>query len=276
MAAIAGPRNVRPAVVAGSFYPSSPTALTDRVDALLEGARRAGHGQRPDGRDPVGVIVPHAGHRYSGPVAAAGYAALASRSDRPRCVVMLGPSHFEPLDGWAVPRQTVWLTPLGEVAIDEPSRQLALEEGVAAVDRVHDREHSLEVQLPFIQRLWPGTPVLPVAVGAGPPDRHLALLTRLWHSGAALVVSTDLSHYHEAAVARLLDARTAAAIEALEHAALRPEDACGYHALRSALAWAGQQGLRVRQLELRDSSDEGGEPWRVVGYGAFAIDRPAS
>jgi AmmeMemoRadiSam system protein B len=273
MAAIST-RNVRPAVVAGSFYPRSPTALADRVDALLEGARRAGHGQRPDGLDPVGVIVPHAGYRYSGPVAAAGYAALASRRDRPGCVVMLGPSHFQPLDGWAVSRRMAWRTPLGEVAIDEPSRRLALEEGVAAVDRIPDREHSLEVQLPFIQRLWPGTPVLPMAVGAGAPDRHLALLTRLSDAGAVLVVSTDLSHYHEAAVARLLDARTAAAIEALEPSVLQPEDACGYHALRSALAWAGQQGLRVRRLELRDSSAEGGEPWRVVGYGAFAIDRP--
>ena len=147
-------------------------------------------------------------------------------------------------------------------------------EALSAMTGPTDREHSIEVQLPFVQRIWPGLPVLPIAVGEGAAEVGARLLARVVSEGAILVVSTDLSHYHDAATAHRLDARTAAAIEALDEGSIDPEDACGSQAVRVALAWARDAGLRARLLERRDSRDAGGDANRVVGYGAFTIEPP--
>ena len=274
MAAGGGGRHVRQPVAAGTFYPRSTAALASSVDALLVAAQRASQRRLTERDAPRGIIVPHAGYAFSGPVAATAYARLASHDRRPQRMVILGPSHFHPLQGWAVPTHTAWRTPLGEVRIDDGSRQMALDGGAVTDDRAHRQEHSIEVQLPFVQRVWPGIPVLPIAVGEGAAEAGAHLLARVVSEVAILVVSTDLSHYHDAATAHRLDARTAAAIEALDEASIDPEDACGSQAVRVALAWARGAGLRPRLLERRDSSDAGGDANRVVGYGAFTIERP--
>jgi len=265
---------VREPAVAGSFYPDSANVLASSVDGLLADARRASD-QWPTRRHSLrGIVVPHAGYPYSGPIAATAYALLAAQEPRPRRIVIVGPSHFQPLQGWAVPTHRAWRTPLGEVLLDDSTRQIALDEGALAADDQHRSEHSLEVQLPFIQRVCPGVPVLPIAVGRHSPRHAVSLLTTIMTEDAILVVSTDLSHYHDADTARRLDSRSAAAVVALDYESLGPSDACGCSALRSSIAWALDAGLEARLLDLRSSADTAGDPRRVVGYGAFALERP--
>ncbi|MFV2064454.1 MAG: AmmeMemoRadiSam system protein B, partial [Chloroflexota bacterium] len=124
-----------------------------------------------------------------------------------------------------------------------------------------------------IQRVCPGVPVLPIAVGQHPPRQAADLLESIMTDGAMLVVSTDLSHYLDADTARRLDTLTAAAIVALDHMSLDPEHACGCDALRASISWAHSAGLDARLLDLRSSADTAGDPRKVVGYGAFAIER---
>lgn len=261
--------SVRPSVAAGSFYPSSPTRLAADVDDLLATVAPAG---RPSGGAvPRGIVTPHAGYVYSGPIAAIAYVAASARGQSPARVVILGPSHFEPLRGMAVPSHLSWRTPLGDVTIDADARRTLVDAGVALDDRAHRSEHSIEVQLPFVQRCFPGVPVLPVAVGWGDPVRGADLVAQVLTGDTLLVVSTDLSHYHDARSARTLDAQTAAAVVALDLERLHPEDACGVEALRVGIAWAHRNACHIRLLDLRNSADTAGDPDRVVGYGAFAI-----
>ena len=260
---------VRPPAVAGRFYPADADELRDLVDRLLGGVRA---GPRPV--LPAAVVAPHAGYRYSGPVAAAAYAQLTAAPDAVTRVVLLGPAHSWPLDGMAVPAVDALATPLGTVAVDADARTAATAvPGVAVDDRPHDGEHSLETQLPFLQRvLGPGIAVLPVLVGRTPPASVAALLTAvLAVDGALAVVSTDLSHYLDRSKARERDAATAAAVLARNGDALHPADACGFHPLRGLLRHAADRDFVVELLGLGTSADAGGDPRRVVGYGAFLL-----
>jgi AmmeMemoRadiSam system protein B len=259
---------VREPVVAGSFYPGSADLLASTVDELLASATVRGPAIEPGALR--GLIVPHAGYVYSGPVAASGYALLRP-SATPAVVVILGPSHFESLTGMAVAPHDAWRTPLGEVPLDRALRRAIVDAGATSDDLPHRAEHSIEVQLPFLQRCLPGVPILPVAVGRGSPHAKAELLDQVLPLDALLVVSTDLSHYHDAATASELDERTAASIEAGAVDDLRDADACGVDALRLALAWALRRGDALQRLDLRNSADTAGDPSRVVGYGAFAI-----
>ncbi len=267
---------VREPVVAGSFYPGSARDLASSVDGLLADVDPASDQWPTQRRALRGIVVPHAGYVYSGPIAATAYALLAEQGPHPRRIVILGPSHFGPLRGWAVPTHRAWRTPLGEVLLDDTTRRIALGGGAVADDGPHRSEHSLEVQLPFIQRVCPGVPVLPIAVGRYPRRQEVDLLAAIMTEDAMLVVSTDLSHYHDADTARRLDSRTAAAVVALDDAGLDSESACGCDALRLSIAWARGAGLDARLLDLRNSADTAGDPDRVVGYGAFAIERSAT
>jgi MEMO1 family protein len=260
---------VRPAAVAGVFYPADPSALAGLVDGLLGDVR-----VERDTARPVAAIAPHAGFEYSGAVAAAAYAHLAPwRHDVAR-VVLLGPAHFVPLQGMAVPSVDAFATPLGAVEIDAGARTAVTGmPGVVVDDDAHQGEHSLETQLPFVQRaLGPAVPILPVTVGRTEPSTVAELLaTLLRDSGTVAVVSTDLSHYLDLPTAREWDGRTAAAILARDAAAIRAEDACGHWALRGLLHHASEQGMDVDLLRLGTSADAGSDPRRVVGYGAFLV-----
>jgi AmmeMemoRadiSam system protein B len=264
--------SVRSSIAAGGFYASSPTRLAADVDDLLASATTtAASAGRPSGGAVRGIVTPHAGYVYSGPIAATAYAAASVTGWRPARIVILGPSHFEPLCGLAMPSHLSWRTPLGDVAIDADARRILVDAGVALDDWAHRSEHSIEVQLPFVQRCFPGVPVLPVAVGWGDPVRGADLVAQVLKADTLLVVSTDLSHYHDAQTARALDTRTAAAVEAQDLASLQPEDACGVEALRVGIAWARRHGWQIRLLDLRNSADTAGDRDRVVGYGAFVI-----
>lgn len=260
-------RQVRPAAVAGMFYEADSQALQSGVDELLD---RAG------GRSPTpmaGVVVPHAGHIYSGPVAASAYRLLPREVRR---VLLIGPSHFVPLRGMAVSGADEWQTPLGRVPLDtKEAARLSDRVGALSVDDApHAREHCLEVQVPFLQRvLQPGWQLVPIVVGHVGAEAVADLLAEALgqDDGTLLVVSTDLSHYLPYDVAAARDARTAAAVAAAEPDSITDEDACGAYALRGALTYAAACGLPVRQLDLRSSGDTAGPHDRVVGYGAFTI-----
>jgi AmmeMemoRadiSam system protein B len=258
---------VRPAAVAGRFYPADPSALADLVDGLLVGVRVERHTACP-----VAAIAPHAGYEYSGSVAATAYAHLAAWRDEVTRVVVLGPAHFVPLRGMALPAVDAFATPLGPVELDAEARATATGMfDVAVDDRPHDREHSLETQLPFLLRAFgPAVRVLPVLVGDTPPATVAALLAALLSApGTVGVVSTDLSHYLSRRAAQERDSRTAAAILARDERTLQPTDACGHWALRGLLHHAAERDLAVELLRLATSADSGTDPDRVVGYGAF-------
>jgi AmmeMemoRadiSam system protein B len=260
---------VRPPAVAGRFYPADPRELRDLVDRLLAEVDR-----RPQPAPPVALVAPHAGYPYSGAVAATAYAHVAPLPDAVTRVVLLGPAHFWPLDGMAVPAVDGFSTPLGVVAVDDDARRAATAlPSVAVDDRPHEGEHSLETQLPFLQRvLAPEVQVLPVLVGPTPPESVAALLTELLAvAGALAVVSTDLSHYLDERSARERDRRTADAVLARDAGAVGAEDACGSRALRGLLHHAGEHDLGIELLRLATSADSGGRRSRVVGYGAFLV-----
>jgi AmmeMemoRadiSam system protein B len=257
---------VRPPAAAGTFYPDDPERLAGAVDRLLSEAGPAAE------RRPWGLVVPHAGYRYSGPVAATAYAAIRPWAEAIGRVALLGPAHFVPVHGCAVTSATAWRTPIGDVPVDDELRDAAVAAGAVVDDLAHAPEHALEVQLPFLRRLLgPGLRILPVAVGATAEAASAVLDAAVGSIADLVVVSTDLSHYHDVDNARALDRRTADAIVAADPNGIGQEDACGRDALRAALAYAGRAGMRVGLLDLRTSADTSGDPERVVGYGAFSI-----
>ena len=256
----------RPAAVAGTFYPARATRLASTVDSLLDAARPA---DRPRGLR--AVVVPHAGYTCSGPTAATAYVRVDPAVEK---IVLLGPAHYVALPGLAVPSTTAWTTPLGEVSIDEELCRLLERTGrVVRDDRPHVDEHSIEVQLPFLQRvLRDGWTCLPVAVGAGPPELLADCLDALPGAPDALVVtSTDLSHYHDQDTAHRLDRRTCQAVLDRDPTAIGSADACGADALRGLLAWTRRHDLAVELLDRSTSGDTCSDASRVVGYAAFAV-----
>jgi AmmeMemoRadiSam system protein B len=255
--------NVRPPAVAGSFYPRSKHELAGTVDRLLAGVTT-----RPGGA-PRALVVPHAGYVYSGPIAASAYAQWRGLP-RPARVVLLGPAHYVGIRGLALPDADFLETPLGRVPVDP----LAATLGVPVSSSVHAREHSLEVQLPFLQAVLGAFTLVPLAVGHADRQDVARVLDAAWE-GSHLVISTDLSHFLSWEAARALDAKTARAIVALDADAIDDEQACGNAALRGFLDVAKRRGLVGEQLDLRTSGDTAGEKDRVVGYGAFAFHEGA-
>jgi hypothetical protein len=264
---------VRPPAVAGMFYPADPAELRRLVRASFDGAV-APPAASPS---PVALVVPHAGLVYSGPIAASAYRRLATLRDTVRRVVLLGPSHRVPLRGVGLTSADEWRTPLGSVTIDHRDDDILLELPFVTVnDDAHAPEHSLEVQLPFLQTVLDEFELLPLIVGAADADQVAAVIDAVWPPTDAppdtlVLVSTDLSHYHRYADAVALDTRTAAAIVARRDGDIADLDACGARPLRGLLRSAVRRGLEVEQLDLRNSGDTAGDRQRVVGYGAFAL-----
>ncbi len=259
---------MRQPAVAGQFYPADPDDLASAVDGLLDAAVS-------DAPTPADAyVVPHAGYRYSGPTAARAYARLRGRSDVDR-VVLIGPAHFVGLDGCAVPASDAWLTPLASVALDVASARSLVAKRLAVMDdRPHAPEHSLEVQLPFLQRVLGTFRLLPIAVGVSSVDDVAACLdgalADAGDAGRTLVIcSTDLSHYLDEESANARDERTVGAVCDLAPERIAATDACGVYALRGLLGWARSAKLRPRLLRRTTSASTGGAPSRVVGYAAI-------
>lgn len=266
---MSGPATVRPPAVAGTFYPAEADALRRLVRAGFADAAPAD----PGAPAPRALVVPHAGLVYSGAVAASAYQRLAPIADQVRRIVLLGPSHRVAFAGIAATGADAWATPLGTTAIDRATTDAVVAAGLAfPSDRAHAPEHSLEVQLPFLQTVVPDAVLAPFVVGDAGTDEVAALLAAVWDlPGTVVVISTDLSHYHRHAEAVELDRRTAAGIVAARPEAIGDLDACGSRGLRGLLAEVGRRHLTVEQLDLRTSGDTAGDRDRVVGYGAFAV-----
>ena len=263
--------NVRPAAVAGTFYPADPALLAATVDALLAEAR-VGHG--PERAPPKALILPHAGYVYSGPTAARGYVSVRARAEEIERVVVIGPAHRVDVAGVAAAGVDGFATPLGTVPVDVAALEAV--PSVASSPLAHAREHCLEVHLPFLQRMFPGAKVIPL-VTRGPASEVARVLEALWGGAETLVViSSDLSHYLPYAAARAIDEDTAQRIEALDPRGLDPERACGAAAIDGLLEVARARGLRIERLDLRSSGDTAGRRDEVVGYGAFGFHEPGS
>lgn len=261
---------VRPAAVAGRFYPGRANALAREVDAYLEAAQALA---RPlCAAAPKMLLVPHAGYVYSGPVAASAYVCVAPRRGRIRRVVLLGPAHRVAVGGLSAPLVDAFDTPLGRCLLDREA--IAALDGlpqIGAGDLAHAQEHSLEVQLPFLQRVLGEFRLVPLLVGDAAPEQVAEVLERLWGGDETLVVvSSDLSHYLPYAEARRRDEATMARVLALD-ARLDRDEACGAAPLAGALLAARRHGLVPRLLDLRNSGDTAGDRERVVGYAAVAF-----
>ena len=274
---------VRPSAVAGHWYPGTRDALLREVDAHLASA-----GRDAASRCPRAIIAPHAGLVYSGPVAAWAYALVGEC--RYTAVVLVGPSHFVGFEGVSIWPRGEWQTPLGTIAVaDSLAAAIAAESGgIVEYPPAHAREHSLEMQLPFVARLLPGVPIVPLVMGYQTRETAMTLGDALGRALASrrgltdgeilLVASSDLSHYEDAATAARLDGVVLRHVEALDAAGLmaalerEPRHACGGGPMVSVLNAASLLGAtRARVLRYADSGDVSGDKASVVGYMAAAI-----
>ncbi len=261
-------QEVRPAAVAGSFYPDAPDRLWREVMELCATVDAPPPGEPP----PKGLLVPHAGYVYSGPIAASAYARLRPFRNLIHRVVLLGPSHRVALRGLALPGTQAFETPLGRIPVDaEATRLLQAFPQVATLPGAHAQEHALEVQLPFLQCLLGPFQLVPLVVGEAPAEVVADVIEALWDGPETLfLVSSDLSHYLPCEEARRVDGRTCEEIGQLRP--LRGDNvACGAAPLNGWMLAARRHGLSPRLLDLRNSGDTAGDPHRVVGYASFAF-----
>ena len=261
---------VRAPAVAGSFYPGSRADLSELVDRLLRDAHPHAEPQAPKA-----IVVPHAGYVYSGPIAASAFKLFEPIAERIKRIILLGPAHRVYLDGLAAPGADALATPLGKVPVDNDV--LANVPEVASDPRAHAREHSLEVEIPFLQRVAPNAGIVPLVVGNASPEQVGRVLERLWDGpDTRIVISSDLSHYLPYDEGRRLDSRTARRICSLGGLPIHSDEACGASGINGLMWVARKKHLRGEILDLRSSGDTAGPRDEVVGYGAFAFYEDAA
>ena len=260
---------VRQPAVAGLFYPAQAALLQQEVWQYLQQATTTGP-------RPKALVVPHAGYVYSGPVAASAYHLLQSSAETIKRVVLLGPSHRVAFPGLAMSSARAFHTPLGDIPLDSEAHDAIRDlPGVREFDRAHEEEHSLEVHLPFLQSVLSSFTLAPLVVGDATAEEVGQVLEALWGEEETLVVvSSDLSHYHDYETARRLDMATTRAIESLQKEPLQGEQACGCRPINGLLYVVRKLGLSIRAIDVRNSGDTAGARDRVVGYGAYVIEQP--
>lgn len=259
--------NVRPSAVAGAFYPHSRQILERDVNSLLKEVQPS---TRLD--VPKAMIVPHAGFIYSGPTAAIAYAQLAAARDTITRVVLLGPVHRVPVRGLALPDADVFETPLGNVSLDQQAIDaISAMPQVSISAAAHAQEHSLEVQLPFLQTVLGDFKLVPLAVGNATPNEVAAVLDVLWGGPETLIViSSDLSHFLPYRVAQSVDHQTVQSILDLQ-GPITHDQACGGTPINGLMLSAERHNLYPQLLDMRNSGDTAGDKERVVGYASFAF-----
>jgi len=260
--------SVRPPAVAGTFYPGDPRVLAAEIDDLIGGVEQLA----PRLGFPKALVVPHAGYIYSGSVAARAYDDIAAARGIVKRVVLLGPVHRVAVRGLALPAAEFFDTPLGRIAIDQAAaRELAALPQVVSSAPAHAMEHSLEVQLPFLQKALGEFTLVPLAVGMASVEEVAAVLERLWGGAETLIViSTDMSHYHAYDAARQIDGATIKRIAGFA-TNINHEEACGATPLNGLLSLAKKKNLSIKLLAACNSGDTAGGKGQVVGYSSFGL-----
>jgi len=265
--------NIRSPAVAGSFYPEKENELSAMIQAYLDNCDTPS----PDNK-PVALIVPHAGYIYSGAVAASAYSQLIPFREKISRVILLGPSHRVPLAGIATSSANAFQTPLGTIPLDTDAiEQLNHLPFVQYNDEAHYYEHSLEVQLPFLQKILSSFSLVPLIIGQTEDQLVSDLLETIIHKkngqdeNTLILISSDLSHYLDYERAKRCDQLTCKAIETLTAHHIHYEQACGLTAIAGMLLSAKKHQLQAKTLDLRNSGDTAGSKDRVVGYGAWAF-----
>lgn len=258
----------RQPAVAGLFYPADPDELHQTVQEMLRKAHKL------PGHKVKALVAPHAGYIYSGPVAASAYVQLYPRKDEIKQVVLLGPSHRVPFNGLACSSADYFHTPLGDVPLDKKSiKQICSLPQVQVLDQAHRDEHSLEVHLPFLQEVLGKFELIPIVVGDASADEVAEVLEMVWDGDSTLIViSSDLSHYHDYETAQQMDSETSYAIESLRPEDIQYDSACGRNPLNGLLRLARKRGLHAHTIDLRNSGDTAGPRDQVVGYGAYLFN----
>lgn len=251
--------NIRKPNVAGQFYPGKASALEAMIHAFL----RESHADVEE--QPKAIIAPHAGYIYSGPIAATIYAVLSRYKDSIKRVIVIGPSHRLYFHGIAATMADYFETPLGKVPV-------ANQRDVSVNEAAYDKEHSIEVQLPFLQIVLEPFELVPLIVGDEKYSKVADVLANLWGGKETLIiVSSDLSHYKDYPTAQKLDALTSQAIIQLAPERLHFEQACGLIPIQGLLQVAKQNKMQARALDVRNSGDTAGSKDSVVGYGAYCF-----
>lgn len=260
-------QTVRAPAVAGLFYPADAAELHAQVRHFLNQVQLSAD------PPPKAIIAPHAGYIYSGPVAASAYARLKAARDTISRVVLLGPSHRVGFRGIAVSGMTAFATPIGRIAVDQEAvEQVRQLPDVGFLEQAHAQEHSLEVHLPFLQEVLGEFELVPLVVGDARPQQVGLALEALWGGPETLIViSSDLSHYHDYQTAQSMDGATSRAIEALRFEDIGYEQACGRNPVNGLLWVAQRKGLHCETIDLRNSGDTAGPRDQVVGYGAYVF-----
>lgn len=258
---------IRPPAVAGQFYPAEPQVLHGMLNEFLGAVSDTGPA-------PKAFIAPHAGYIYSGPIAASVYARLRSVRDSIKRVILLGPAHRVPVQGLAASSADVFRTPLGDIPLDRQAiDSISALPQVQVFDQAHAPEHSLEVQLPFLQEVLTDFTLVPLVVGNATPEQVAEVLELLWGGPETLIViSSDLSHYHDYATAQQMDSATSKAIEQGRIEAIGYDQACGRNGVLGMLHAARHHHLKARTIDLRNSGDTAGPRNQVVGYGAYVFE----
>ena len=254
--------------VAGSFYPAKQLELQQTVVDFLTAAAPTNSNNLPKA-----IIVPHAGYIYSGAIAAIAYKPFLKLKNKISTIILIGPAHFVPFFGIATTYADSFITPLGAIDVDQQVVRTALQlKQVVELDLAFQKEHCLEVQLPFISQVLPRAKIVPFLVGNASYQEVAELLKKVWGGTETLIiVSSDLSHYHDYDTANKLDQETSAAIENLQVEKMVANSACGKLAIQGLLQCAIDLGLKVTKLDLKNSGDTAGDRGRVVGYGAYHL-----
>lgn len=265
---------IRPPAVAGTFYPNDADILRSEIDGLMDAAL---HSDAVSGDvSPKAIIVPHAGLMFSGSLAALGFATVRALKDTIKRIVIIGPAHRMAFQGIALARADQFATPLGTMRCDLPALQKALAlPHVQMLDDAHTLEHGLEIELPFIQRLFgekSDIGIVPLLVSRCSPRQVHEVIEKLWGGPETLIViSSDLSHFHDYDTAKKMDNRTRAMIENFDAENIDTNDACGALPVAGILMAARNRGMKIKTLGMRNSGDVTGDKSRVVGYGAWAV-----
>jgi len=257
----------RKAAVSGLFYPDDPATLKMMIADLLGTVNPLPNRFRA-------VIAPHAGYIYSGKTAAYAYKPLERLRNQIKRVVLFGPAHRVPFSGIAASSADYFETPLGRIPLDTNAiKELHDRAFIHLLDSPHEQEHSLEVQLPFLQTVLSDFTLVPLVVGDAPATKVTEIIDYFWHdSSTFFLISSDLSHFHDYQLANTIDRQTANAIMAMEPDKINYDHACGRTPVNGLLNFARSHHLKPTLLDLRNSGDTAGDHQRVVGYGAFGFE----